>query len=105
VRRQTATCIRLARREICEIELRGVDQIQLRACGPAGFDHAIEHRAVLLEQPEEPIAALPHFVETRRVELNGARVLFHASRQLLQGVKARVEQLLHSCCRGINALD
>src|SRR5205823_12966533 len=93
------------RSQIRQIELRGINEIQLRARGTPRLHHIIERGAVFPEQSEESVAPLANFVEPRRVEIHTAGILPDAPRELLQRVESRIEQLLHPRGRSINALN
>ena len=60
----------------------------------AGANDVGQRAAVLLGETEQQVAATPHVVETRRIEVDRRLVVLELARQRLDGVVRRVVRLL-----------
>ena len=82
-----------SRGERPEVEVGGIEQVQLGGGERARLEHGRRVGAVLLEQAVEQVAPALEFGEARRVVLHFLRIVGREARQLIEVGERGVEQL------------
>ena len=82
------------RADVAQVEIGGVEQLELARRGVARGQHIGNRRPVLLLQPKQQVAPLLHGTQARRVRFDVAGVGPRRLRELGSARERRVEQLL-----------